>query len=499
MRKFNGHFGLKERREATDDDGLNNVEAFYFKGAVVDNFAPVNEQTHWSGPEGTESGQRYWVNPQFFKGNGAPIFVFIGGEGAESASRLTSRMYAFDLAEQYDGLLIDLEHRFYGQSYPTEDMSNRNLKYLSSEQALADLARFITWFKNENQLGNSPVITIGGSYPGNLAAWFRLKYPHISDGSIASSAPVRAHLNFEEYMEVVGNSIVYFGGQACYDAFEVAANEVERYLNLGRKNKLHNDFQTCQELVSGYDVAVFQSSLMGNIQGAVQYNNEHSGVLNVSNLCDTMLTGIEDRRVVMDLAEAIRNGNPISERKETKQLYENFATVSNTYLESYGEECLDVSFVNSVKYLANPEFDGSSAMRQWFYQTCREFGYFQTTTSQESPFHAWSSLSLELFETVCSSIYRFDLDPDTDWTNAYYGASDLTSSKTVLPNGNIDPWHALGSYKTIQDADQFPLLIDGTAHCADLYAPANSDPQSLTDARANINKLVGKWIREASA
>ena len=35
-------------------------------------------------------------------------------------------------------------------------------------------------------------------------------------------------------MEVVGNSIVYFGGQECYDAFEVAANEVERLLNIGR-------------------------------------------------------------------------------------------------------------------------------------------------------------------------------------------------------------------------------------------------------------------------
>lgn len=42
----------------------------------------------------------------------------------------------------------------------------------------------------------SKVITIGGSYPGNLAAWFRLKYPSVTTGSIASSAPVTAKTNF---------------------------------------------------------------------------------------------------------------------------------------------------------------------------------------------------------------------------------------------------------------------------------------------------------------
>ena len=33
------------------------------------------------------------------------------------------------------------------------------------------------------------------------------------------------------------------------------------------------------------------------------------------------------------------------------------------YLESYGEECLDVNFLDSVAFLSDPQFDGSSAMR----------------------------------------------------------------------------------------------------------------------------------------
>ena len=59
------------------------------------------------------------------------------------------------------------------------------------------MARFISFLKKDLQTDGSKVVTVGGSYPGNLAAWFRLKYPSVTVGSIASSAPVTAHINFE--------------------------------------------------------------------------------------------------------------------------------------------------------------------------------------------------------------------------------------------------------------------------------------------------------------
>lgn len=76
-----------------------------------------------------------------------------------------------------------------------QSLSLPNLRYLTSEQALSDLAYFITKMSKSGQYKitpKNPWLTIGGSYPGALSAWFRNKYPHLTIGAIASSAVVLA-------------------------------------------------------------------------------------------------------------------------------------------------------------------------------------------------------------------------------------------------------------------------------------------------------------------
>lgn len=121
-----------------------------------------------------------------------------------------------------------MQHRYYGKSIPfggNEHVAFANattLGYLSSTQALADFAVLITDLKKNLTAEESPVVVLGGSYGGSmdlyfypkknkfmtivclnfilflyfffscvvLAAWFRLKYPHIAVGAVASSAPI---------------------------------------------------------------------------------------------------------------------------------------------------------------------------------------------------------------------------------------------------------------------------------------------------------------------
>ena len=61
--------------------------------------------------------------------------------------------------------------------------NSSTLNYLTAEQAMADFAMLIKFIKQTTPGANSsPVITIGGSYGGMLAAWMRMKYPNLVVG-----------------------------------------------------------------------------------------------------------------------------------------------------------------------------------------------------------------------------------------------------------------------------------------------------------------------------
>ncbi|CAK9154801.1 unnamed protein product [Ilex paraguariensis] len=53
----------------------------------------------------------------------------------------------------------------------------------------------------------NPWFVFGVSYPGALSAWFRLKFPHLTCGSFASSAVVLAVYNFTEFDQQVRRRI----------------------------------------------------------------------------------------------------------------------------------------------------------------------------------------------------------------------------------------------------------------------------------------------------
>jgi hypothetical protein len=68
-----------------------------------------------------------------------------------------------------------LEHRYFGQSQPFDDLSTYNLRFLTVEQATADISNFI---KAMNlQLGKEPEwIVVGSGYQGTIASLARAHY-----------------------------------------------------------------------------------------------------------------------------------------------------------------------------------------------------------------------------------------------------------------------------------------------------------------------------------
>jgi hypothetical protein len=103
---------------------------------------------------------------------------------------------------------VQVEHRFYGETHPLPDLSMESLAFLSSEQALADLAVIRSHlFSQYNLPEGTQVVTFGGSYAGAMSAFFRTKYPNLAVAAVASSAPVEAKVDFFEYQDVVAASL----------------------------------------------------------------------------------------------------------------------------------------------------------------------------------------------------------------------------------------------------------------------------------------------------
>ena len=60
-------------------------------------------------------------------------------------------------------------------------------------------------------------------------------------------------------MDVVGQSLIHFSGQKCFDAFtlaaEIIANLALQGVGSGGMNLLQNDFNTCSPITSDLDLA----------------------------------------------------------------------------------------------------------------------------------------------------------------------------------------------------------------------------------------------------
>ena len=145
-----------------------------------------NQIDHFDYQSSATYRQRYWVNDVYCQDKTTcPIFVYICGEYTCSVPAF--RFYPFMIGAAHGAQLFVVEHRYYGESQPFADWSTENLVHLSSEQALADLAVFL----NAQGAGaDKKTMVIGGSYPGALSAWFRVRYPQIALASWSSSGVV---------------------------------------------------------------------------------------------------------------------------------------------------------------------------------------------------------------------------------------------------------------------------------------------------------------------
>ena len=157
-----------------------------------------------------------------------------------------------------------------------------------------------------------------------------------------------------------------------------------------------------------------------------------------------------------------------------------------------------VYFLYKSSVILNLNLFSVGTGRQWTYQTCVEFGFFQSSDLKSQPFGPY--FPVEFFIDQCSDIFgsKYNLDllkKSVEFTNNFYGGFDLKVRKVVFPNGSIDPWHALGVLKDLNQESK-ALLINGTAHCADMYPDSDSDPEGLRAARQYIKYALANFLKD---
>ncbi|XP_050433529.1 putative serine protease K12H4.7 [Adelges cooleyi] len=423
--------------------------------------------------------QRYQINEQFYK-SGGPVFLMIGGEDKMS-SKWTNSGAWIEYAGEFNAVCFQLEHRFYGDSHPTEDASTANLVYLSTEQALADLAEFMVGTKAKYNISpESKWIAFGGSYSGSLAAWLRMKYPHLVHAAVSSSAPLLAKIDFHEYYKVVEDALSTYK-PACVTQIKLANQMLNAIIESDKEIKyINKKFKLCDPLnaKNNKDVSILFETLAGNFAGIVQYNKDNrlsnrTNEITLETLCDIMTN------------ESI--ASPL----------EKYAAVNDRMLSSNNLTCTDYVYENTVNILKNISWESPYASsRQWTYQTCTEFGFYQTSNQDEHVFG--SKFPVNFFTDMCAEVYgeKFDADllaKGVDRTNWMYGELNIKETRVVYVHGSVDPWHALGMTRT-KTVKTAAIYIVGTAHCANMYPSATTDLPQLTKARATIKAFLTDWL-----
>ncbi|XP_058162044.1 lysosomal Pro-X carboxypeptidase isoform X1 [Dasypus novemcinctus] len=422
--------------------------------------------------------QRYLIADKYWEEDGGSILFYTGNEG-DIVWFCNNTGFMWDVAEELKAMLVFAEHRYYGESLPFGDSSfksPRHLNFLTSEQALADFAELIRHLKQTIPgAENQPVIALGGSYGGMLAAWLRMKYPHTVVGALAASAPIWQFENLVPcgiFMEIVTTDFKE-SDPNCSESIRRSWDAINHLAATGSGLQwISEALHLCRPLTSSEDIQNLKdwiSETWVNL-AMVDYPYE-------SNFLQPLPAW-----PIKIVCQHLRNP-----KVSDQQLVQNIFQALNIYYNYSGQaKCLNVSETAT----------SSLGTQGWSYQSCTEMIMPFCTNGIDDMFepHSWNlqELSNECFQ-------QWGVRPRPSWITTLYGGKNISSHKNIIfSNGELDPWSGGGVTEDISDT-LIAIKIPEGAHHLDLRANNPLDPQSVLLARSLEVKHMKQWIREFHA
>ncbi|KAF2743718.1 hypothetical protein M011DRAFT_480460 [Sporormia fimetaria CBS 119925] len=403
----------------------------------------------------------YWFDDAYYK-PGGPVFVLLMGETAGHRGRYyLQKGIVQKVTKATNGLGVIMEHRYYGTSQPFNDLSVQSLRFLSTEQALADVDYFARNVKfagiKENLTAlNTPWIVYGGSYPGAQAAFLRKTYPKTFFGAIASSAatkPVYSPDGNWEYFEPIrqhANPETVKNTQFLVDVIDKILMKKPQYIKQLKQTFLLPNVTDDRDFA-----AVFANDLY------TWQNINWDPARNAQLFDDPRL---QDFRKQRNLTTTLNNQAVSNLRPSVKQLLQaaGYAPTTGTenillnmihYLNitqiarqrEYEPESQDAFFGFAG---LSPEVWQSDSLnpritpwpRAWCWQVCTEWGFAQTgsTPSYIKPLISRTN-NLEYSAIYCQKAFNITTVPKYKEVHKY-GGYDIEYDRLAFIGGNADPW-----------------------------------------------------------
>ncbi|CAO0802202.1 unnamed protein product [Mucor circinelloides] len=458
-------------KQSIDKDKLPEKYGPFYFDQPIDHFS--SNQTTFK--------HRYWANTDAYK-PGGPVILYNAGETpADGRSYYVVNSTMAELAKNLNGIVIVMEHRFYGKSMPSPTFSADYLSTLNTKQALEDIASFITDLKLPNldvELPPAPetkYIVYGGSYSGSLSAWMRLKYPELVFAAVPSSAPVQMSYNYYQYYDPIRK----YAPKHCIQALRSVILYVDHILfsPIGQKAALKKKFGA-EDLEHDDDFAELLSYPLGLWQEMSPAKNPF-----VDDFCSIF----DGTTSLQEHVEAYGNYT----KNIIKQACDEDETVN---------ECLDTHDPRSKMYT-----DDTDENRAWFWQVCTEYAYWQTGAPIWKPTIVSRKLDTTWFQRQCPLMFgEHNVPKRPIWReiNQEYEGWHLSLDRVFWIDGEWDPWRTL----SVQ-SDDAPNRIDWeedakyavlpeAVHHWDFFV-SDTVSEAIKNTQDDVYKAMKKWIDEA--
>jgi pimeloyl-ACP methyl ester carboxylesterase len=446
--------------------------------------------------------QRFWHTWEFYE-PGGPILLMTPGEtnaDGYADSYLSTRAISGQIAQQQNGSVVIIEHRFYGLSNPIDNLKSESLKYHTIQQAIDDLEYFtknvVLPQPNGDQLtpDQAPWVLFGGSYSGALTSWTMVNKPGLFAAGYASSAVVEAILDFWRYFEPIREHMA----ANCSADVEAAITHIDKVLSGSNQTAIQGikDLFGLGEMTHLDDVAGALRNNLWDWQSLqpTSTNNQFYA------FCDAL--------EVKDGVSAPAEGWGLDHALQAwGNLWTNGGYLKRVCGNASAEDCLG-TYDPTQAFYTDTSVDNSG--RSWFWIVCNEVGYLQEGAPKGHPSLVTRLVQPSYDLRQCQLMFpdAFPKPPkvDIDGTNKAYKGWDVRIENLFFANGMRDPWREAtisAEGLNVQSTPQQPIAVGDGFHCSDLSTASGiADPTIHAvqqAALASMKTWLAAWKPKASS